>query len=206
MTLIAPFTSLGPPPLPARRQALRVALVNMPFSSSRFPSMQIGLLRSILAMRGISATAQYLNLEFAARIGWNLYEALSNSTLYFVGDWMFAGEAFREEAPDPLLFLKRYAGQLSKKRLEWFWRPAQGGRARVSRILPGVGAVASIRRCRVQLGLCAERCGAGPRAPAEGAPSTFDHGIRRRQFRGRDGAGVRPRRAMDRLCGARRGR
>jgi ribosomal peptide maturation radical SAM protein 1 len=127
MTLIAPFTSLGPPPLPAKRHALRVALVNMPFSSSRFPSMQIGLLRSILATRGFSATAHYLNLEFAARIGWNLYEALSNSTLYFVGDWMFAGEAFREDAPDPLLFLRRYAGQLSKKRLDWFWRQRKEG-------------------------------------------------------------------------------
>ena len=129
MTLIAPFTSLGPPPLPAKRHALRVALVNMPFSSSRFPSMQIGLLRSILATRGFSATAHYLNLEFAARIGWNLYEALSNSTLYFVGDWMFAGVAFREDAPDPLLFLKRYAGQLTKKRLEWFWRQRKERRA-----------------------------------------------------------------------------
>ena len=84
--------------------------------------------------------------------------------------------------------------------------PAQGRRARVSRILPGVGAVASIRGCRVQLGLCAERCGAGPRAPAEGAPCAFDHGVRRREFRGRDGAGVCPRPAMDRLCGPRRGR
>src|SRR5215813_190221 len=117
MTMIAPLTNLGPPPLSAKCSTLRVALVNMPFSSSRFPSMQIGLLQSILAARGISATGQYLNLEFAARIGWSLYEALSNSTLYFVGDWMFAGEAFREDAPDPLLFLKRYAGRLSKKRL-----------------------------------------------------------------------------------------
>ena len=127
MTMIAPLESLVPTPLSAKRPALRVALINMPFSSSRFPSMQIGLLRSILAARGISATAHYLNLEFAAQVGWNLYEALSNNTLYFVGDWIFAGEAFREDAPDPLLFLKRYAGQLSKNRLEWFWRQRKDG-------------------------------------------------------------------------------
>jgi len=106
---------------------LRIALVNMPFSSSRFPSMQIGLLQSILAGRRISATALYLNLEFAARIGWNLYESLSNETLYFIGDWMFASEAFREDAPDGKLFLKRFATRLSKDRLEWFWRQRTHG-------------------------------------------------------------------------------
>ena len=97
--MITPLKNSAPAPLSAKRPALRVALVNMPFSSSRFPSMQIGLLQSILADRGIYATAHYLNLEFAARVGWNLYEALSNDTLYFIGDWMFASEAFREDAP-----------------------------------------------------------------------------------------------------------
>ena len=118
---------------------LRVALVNMPFSSARFPSMQIGLLQSVLAERGISATALYLNLEFAARVGWELYESLSNETLYFVGDWMFAGEAFREDAPDGKLFLQRFGARLSKERLEWFWRQhAHGAREFLERCLPSV--------------------------------------------------------------------
>jgi ribosomal peptide maturation radical SAM protein 1 len=112
---------------PAKRPALRVALVNMPFSSSRFPSMQIGLLQSILAERGISATAHYLNLEFAARVGWNQYEALSNNTLHLAGDWLFASEAFREDAPDGKLFLERFGKGLSQPRLEWFWRQRQHG-------------------------------------------------------------------------------
>ena len=124
---------------PAKRPALRVALVNMPFSSSRFPSMQIGLLQSILAERGITATAHYLNLEFAARIGWNHYEALSNNTLYFIGDWMFAREAFRDAAPDGKLFLQRYGARLSKARLEWFWRQhKQGAREFLERCLASV--------------------------------------------------------------------
>jgi ribosomal peptide maturation radical SAM protein 1 len=118
---------------------LRVALVNMPFSSSRFPSMQIGLLQSILAGRCITATALYLNLEFAARIGWNLYESLSNETLYFIGDWMFASEAFREDAPDGKLFLKRFATRLSKDRLEWFWHQrTRGAREFLERCLASV--------------------------------------------------------------------
>jgi ribosomal peptide maturation radical SAM protein 1 len=114
-------------PLSAKHLGLRVALVNMPFSSSRFPSMQIGLLQSILAGRGISATAFYLNLEFAARVGWNLYEALSNDTLHFIGDWMFASEAFREDAPDGKLFLQRFGTRLNKTRLEWFWHQHKRG-------------------------------------------------------------------------------
>jgi len=125
--VITPVKNSAPAPLSAKRPALRVALVNMPFSSSRFPSMQIGLLHSILADRGIYATAHYLNLEFAARVGWNLYEALSNDTLYFIGDWMFASEAFREEAPDGKLFLQRFGRQLSKNRLEWFWHQHKQG-------------------------------------------------------------------------------
>jgi B12 binding domain len=113
-------------PLPAAalstRRALRVALVNMPFSSLRFPSIQVGLLQSILAERGISATAHYLNLEFAARIGWKLYDTQSENTQYFIGDWMFAREAFRDDAPDGMRFLERFGKRLSKERREWFWR------------------------------------------------------------------------------------
>lgn len=112
---------------PIKRRALRVALVNMPFSSSRFPSIQLGLLQSILAERGISATSFYFNLEFAARMGWKHYEMLSDSTLHFVGDWMFARAAFREDAPDGKLFLQRFGKRLSKDLLEWFWRQHSHG-------------------------------------------------------------------------------
>jgi ribosomal peptide maturation radical SAM protein 1 len=118
-------------PLPATaappRRPLRVALVNMPFSSSRFPSIQVGLLQSILAQRGISATAHYLNLEFAAQIGWKFYDTLSESTQYFIGDWMFARQAFREDAPDGMRFLERFGKRLSKERREWFWRQHKQG-------------------------------------------------------------------------------
>lgn len=115
------------PALPETGRSLRIALVNMPFSSARFPSMQLGLLQSILAGHGISASSYYLNLEFASRIGWNTYESLSNSTLYFVGDWIFAGEAFRDDAPEARLFLERFGTKLEKKRLLWFWQQRQQG-------------------------------------------------------------------------------
>jgi ribosomal peptide maturation radical SAM protein 1 len=106
---------------------LRVALVNMPFSSTRFPSIQIGLLQSILAQHGIPATAHYLNLEFAARIGWKRYETLSNSTLYFVGDWIFSRAAFRQHAPDGKGFMARYGRTLSKKGAAFLWEQYEHG-------------------------------------------------------------------------------
>ena len=106
---------------------LRVALVNMPFSSARFPSIQLGLLQSILARRGIPATSHYLNLEFAARIGWKRYEWLSDNTLCFVGDWMFARAAFRERAPDGRLFLQRFGKRLEKSGAVWLWSQHREG-------------------------------------------------------------------------------
>jgi ribosomal peptide maturation radical SAM protein 1 len=125
--------------LETRRRPLRVALVNMPFSSSRFPSIQIGLLQSILAQRGITATTHYLNLEYAAHIGWKHYETLSDNTLCFVGDWIFSREAFRSDAPDGKLFLERFGKRLSKNGLAWFRRQhEQGSREFLERCLESV--------------------------------------------------------------------
>ncbi len=106
----------------SRRRSLRIALVNMPFSSARFPSIQIGLLQSILVQRGIPTTAHYLNLEFAARIGLKRYDGLSDSTLCFLGDWLFSKTAFRDAAPDGRLFLQRFGRRLGRAGAEWLWR------------------------------------------------------------------------------------
>ena len=63
-------------PAPAVRRPLTVRLVDMPFASSRRPSIQLGLLQAILARRGIAARTVHLNLELAQRLGWERYEAL----------------------------------------------------------------------------------------------------------------------------------
>jgi len=105
-----------------KSRPLRVALVNMPFSSARFPSIQIGLLQSILAQHGIPATSHYLNLDFAARVGWKQYEMLSDNTLCFVGDWMFSRAAFRERAPEGRPFLQRFGKKLSKAGESFLWK------------------------------------------------------------------------------------
>jgi len=82
------------------RAPLRVALVNMPFGSTRYPSIQLGLLQAILARHSIPATTHYLNLRFAARLGWEAYEVLCDPPCRFLGEWIFAQAAFGEGAPD----------------------------------------------------------------------------------------------------------
>ena len=108
-------------------RSLRVALVNMPFSSARFPSMQLGLLQSILTQHGFSATSHYLNLDYAARVGWKHYEKLSDNTLCFIGDWLFARAAFRESAPDGMLYLRRFGRKLNKNGATWLFREHEKG-------------------------------------------------------------------------------
>src|SRR5438105_9598469 len=82
------------------RRALRVGLVMMPFGSARYPSMQLGLLQAILAQRGFAATTHYLNLHFAARIGWDLHEFFAWYAPRLSGEWLFACAAFGEDAPE----------------------------------------------------------------------------------------------------------
>jgi ribosomal peptide maturation radical SAM protein 1 len=100
------------------RRTLRVALVNMPFGSTRYPSIQLGLLQAILERRGFSAASHYLNLRFAARIGWERYEALCEQRCHLVGEWIFARAAFGEGAPEAERFLEAFDEDLTRIRDE----------------------------------------------------------------------------------------
>ncbi len=90
----------------------RVALVNMPFASSRYPSIQLGLLQAILARHHIAATTHYFNLRFGARLGWEVFEIFCRQTPRLLGDWVFARAAFGESAPNPWLYLDLYRLEL----------------------------------------------------------------------------------------------
>lgn len=81
----------------------------MPVASTRYPSVSLGLLQAILERRGIAADTHYLNLRFAARIGWQPYEALVDSRWHLAADWLFARAAFRGCAPDGRRFLDAVA-------------------------------------------------------------------------------------------------
>ena len=100
-------------PAPAVRRPLTVRLVDMPFASSRRPSIQLGLLQAILARRGTAARTVHLNLELAQRLGWDRYEALCHARDLLLGEWLFARAAFGPDAPPPEPYLRRHAAGLA---------------------------------------------------------------------------------------------
>jgi ribosomal peptide maturation radical SAM protein 1 len=72
-----------------------VALVNMPFSYSKYPSIQLGTLSALLKSDGVGVRTHYLNLAFAQRIGLPLYELICEKRALF-GEWLFSRLLFRE--------------------------------------------------------------------------------------------------------------
>lgn len=77
------------------------ALVAMPFVLADRPSIQLGLLRAVGEARGFPVRTLHANLDFAERIGRDHYRALADLSRPMLGDWLFSGEAFGDQAPDP---------------------------------------------------------------------------------------------------------
>ncbi len=73
----------------------RVALVNMPFSSSKYPSIQLGTLSSLLKAHGIDVKSHHLYLHFAYQLGVPLYESLCEKR-GLLGEWLFSHLLFRD--------------------------------------------------------------------------------------------------------------
>jgi ribosomal peptide maturation radical SAM protein 1 len=98
----------------------RVALVCMPFTSARWPSIQLGLLKAIAAGHGYSVTCHYFNLDFAQQVGSDLFESLCRTERERLdGEWLFAKEAFGSSiAGRAEEYLTRFADdlQLSSER------------------------------------------------------------------------------------------
>jgi ribosomal peptide maturation radical SAM protein 1 len=76
-------------------------LVSMPFMDARRPSIQLGLLKALATARGFPARTFHANLDFAAQVGLDYYQLLSQHRGPSVGEWLFSVEAFQDEAPDP---------------------------------------------------------------------------------------------------------
>jgi ribosomal peptide maturation radical SAM protein 1 len=87
-----------------RRAASRIdvsaILVSMPFFPIRMPSLQLGLLGAIGRQRGFSVSTLHLNVEFAAHIGPDLYEQIFSFDGVEIGNWLFALDAFGDQAAD----------------------------------------------------------------------------------------------------------
>lgn len=73
----------------------QVALVNMPFSYSKYPSIQLGTLSALLKTQGLAVDCHHLNVHFAHRIGVPLYEVICEKRALF-GEWLFSYLLFRE--------------------------------------------------------------------------------------------------------------
>jgi len=73
----------------------QVALVNMPFSFSKYPSIQLGTLSALLKAKGIGVECHHLNVRFAHKIGIPLYESICEKRALF-GEWLFSYLLFRD--------------------------------------------------------------------------------------------------------------
>jgi ribosomal peptide maturation radical SAM protein 1 len=74
-------------------RGIDVALVQMPFAATAWPSLGLGLLKAALTRDGVASEVIYLNSPFADRVGDKIYESLSagapdNTTL--LGEWVFS--------------------------------------------------------------------------------------------------------------------
>lgn len=73
----------------------QVALVNMPFSYAKYPSIQLGTLAALLKSNGIPVDCHHLNVRFAHLIGVELHESICEKRALF-GEWLFSFLLFRD--------------------------------------------------------------------------------------------------------------
>lgn len=129
---------------------IAVALVNMPFGYSKYPSIQLGTLSALLKSQGIGVTSHYLNLRFARKIGVPLYELLCEKRGLF-GEWLFSHLLFRDnpkhadyprtfkpvfeelarESGHPISYFEELAGRGVPKFLTWAMTAIDWGQYKV---------------------------------------------------------------------------
>ncbi|MDH4083948.1 MAG: RiPP maturation radical SAM C-methyltransferase [Nitrospira sp.] len=76
-------------------EGTKIALVNMPFSYAKYPSIQLGTLAALLKSNGIPVDCHHLNVRFAHLIGVELHESICEKRALF-GEWLFSSLLFRE--------------------------------------------------------------------------------------------------------------
>ncbi|MFE1906726.1 RiPP maturation radical SAM C-methyltransferase [Streptomyces gardneri] len=79
----------------------RVALVSLPWMSPTLPSIQLATLASALRQEGIATDVHEMYVDYAARIGLNLYNVLGN-LLGPLPEWIFSQHYYGPEHGDHL--------------------------------------------------------------------------------------------------------
>ena len=89
----------------------KISLVNMPFSDLSIPSIALTQLRWAVRRRfgdSVRVRILYLNLDFAAFLGEQLYRRLQDSNTTGLGEWVFRRIAFPEQPENSHQYFKRY--------------------------------------------------------------------------------------------------
>ena len=125
----------------------RIALVNMPFSYSKYPSIQLGTLSALLKSQGIPVDCHHLNVRFAHLIGVELHESICEKRALF-GEWLFSHLLFRDnpkraeypqifkpvfeqaarESGKPVGYFEEMAVRIAPQFLTWALRSIDWGR------------------------------------------------------------------------------
>src|SRR5439155_24971687 len=82
-------------PMAIDNRRIPVALVNMTFSSSKYPSIHLGTLATVLKAHGIGLKTHHLYLQFGYQLGVPLYEVLCEKR-GLLGEWLFSHLLFRD--------------------------------------------------------------------------------------------------------------
>jgi ribosomal peptide maturation radical SAM protein 1 len=86
-----------------------ILLVSMPFAPLYAPSLGLSLLQGQLRRVGVQADIRYFSIDFARRIGEELYSRIAEgfpSTLALVGEWLFSHALFRKTTEDMERFVR----------------------------------------------------------------------------------------------------
>ncbi len=127
-----------------------IALVNMPFSYAKYPSIQLGTLSALLKSNGIPVHCHHLNVRFAHLIGVDLHEAICEKRALF-GEWLFSYLLFRanpkraeyprifkpvfeqvaQESGKPIGYFEEMATRIAPQFLTWALRSINWGQYKV---------------------------------------------------------------------------
>ena len=88
----------------------KIALVNMPFGYHIYPSIQLGTLSTQLKSHGWDVKSHYLNLHFASRIGFGVYNELCEKR-HLIGEWLFSDSLFGEGERNQS-YMEHFAGHV----------------------------------------------------------------------------------------------